>query len=259
MTSIVVTSALRRGSNNEGQMMSSINPKKLTCVLLTAVLWSLNCATAEAQSLKADSPTPLKPGVNRGLVDALVGPQYWTFTAQPGTNKVHITFSAMGIYGTAPKTSVTFTMSDPANTWHTSKVVTSQGTPVDVNFDGTLKKATRIIVSVVPPTNALLRVGGNYEIEATGAVSFDSVSTTTSPIVGVYKQLAGYTKPLGDCKFSSDGRVVTTSGASGNWKLFDEDSQIYVVNIEGEERQSLKFVPGRGLIDRDIIIYQQLK
>lgn len=233
--------------------------KRNILLLLSAALPLLGCAGADAQSLKPDAPTPLKPGINRGLVDALVGPQYWTFMAQPGANKVHVTFSAMGIYGTAPRTSVTFTMSDPGNTWHTSKVVTSQGTPIDATFDGTLKKPTKVIVTVAPPTNALLRVGGNYEIEATGAVSFLPSGASTTPIVGVYKQLAGYTKPLGDCKFTSDGKVVTTSGASGDWKIFDEETQTYIVNIDGEQRHSLKFVPGRGLLDNDIIIYQQLR
>jgi len=237
--------------------------RRKTCrvapLALVALLNIFGCAGSEAQSLKANAPTPLQPGVNRGLVDALVGSHYWTFMAQPGTSKVRVTYSAMGIYGAVPRTSVTFTMSDPANTWHTSKVLTSQGSPVETSFEGTLKTPTKIVVSVVPPSNALLRVGGNYEIEATGAVSFSAANTAIVPIVGVYKQLSGYTKPLGDCKFLADGKVVTTSGASGDWKLFDEASQIYVVNIEGEERQSLKFVPGRGLIDNDIIVYQQLR
>ncbi|HNB24034.1 MAG TPA: hypothetical protein PKZ32_16570, partial [Candidatus Melainabacteria bacterium] len=67
------------------------------------------------------------------------------------------------------------------------------------------------------------------------------------------------TKPLGDCKFTADGKIVTTNGATGDWKLFDENDQIYVVNIEGEERQSLKYVPGRGLLNNDIINYQLLR
>jgi hypothetical protein len=224
-----------------------------------ALAFGISTTSSPAQSLKADAPTPLKPGINRGLVDALVGPHYWTYTAQPGASKVHVTFSAMGIYGTAPKTAVTFTMSDAANTWHTSKVLMSQGTPVDTTFEGAPKAQTKIVISVVPPTNAMLRVGGNYEIEVTGAVSFDQTGSSASPIAGMYKQLAGYTKPLGDCKFTADGKIVTTNGASGDWKLFDENAQIYVVNIDGEERHSLKYVPGRGLLDNDIIVYQLLK
>ncbi|MBS1953345.1 MAG: hypothetical protein JST89_04110 [Cyanobacteria bacterium SZAS-4] len=227
--------------------------------LLTMSLIGFSCGSAEAQSLKADTPAPLKAGVNRGLVDALVGSHYWTFNALPGANKVHVTYAAMGVLGSVPRTSVTFTLSDPGNTWHTSKVLTSQGAPVDATFDADLKTPTKVIISVVPPSNALLRVGGNYEIEATGNISYGSASSTTAPIVGVYKQLSGYTKPLGDCKFTADGQVVTTSGATGNWKLFDEDTHIYVVNIDGEERHSLKFIPGRGLVDNDIIVYQQLR
>lgn len=232
---------------------------KILPITLIALFVGFSASSASAQSLKANAPAPLKAGVNRGLVDALVGAHYWTFMAQPGNSKVHVTYSAMGIYGTAPRTTVTFTMSDAANTWHTSKVLTSQGSPVDTSFEGVVKTPTKIVISVVPPTNALLRVGGNYEIEVTGAVAFDQTGSTASPVIGMYKQMAGYTKPLGDCKFTADGKVVTTNGATGDWKLFDENDQIYVVNIDGEERQSLKYVPGRGLVSNDIIIYQMLK
>lgn len=240
-------------------LSSSPCVRRVSQFALIALFFGMSASSSQAQSLKANAPMPLKPGINRGLVDALVGPHYWTYTAQPGASKVHVTFSAMGIYGTAPKTAVTFTMSDAANTWHTSKVLMSQGTPVDTTFEGSPKTQSKIVISVVPPTNAMLRVGGNYEIEVTGAVSFDQSGPSTSPIIGMYKQLAGYTKPLGDCKFTADGKIVTTNGASGDWKLFDENAQIYVVNIDGEERLSLKYVPGRGFVDNDIIVYQLLK
>jgi hypothetical protein len=75
----------------------------------------------------------------------------------------------------------------------------------------------------------------------------------------MYKQMSGYTSVLGDCKFTADGKVVTTSGASGKWSLFDKDSQTYVIDIEGQERHSLQFKSGRGLCDGDLIVFQQLR
>jgi predicted helicase len=101
---------------------------------------------------------------------------------------------------------------------------------------------------VAPPSNSLLRVGGDYEIEATGPVSFGQKSTA-DPIIGTYKWMSGYSKDLGACKFTPDGKIITTSGANGDWKLFDEATSMYVLNIDGEARTSLKFVPGRGLVD----------
>lgn len=245
-------------TSDKGAVSFLQNARRAAQPLVVAMLFACSTLGVQAQSLKADAPTPMKAGINRGLVDALVGSQYWTYTAQPGTNKVHVSFTAMGVLGTAPRTSVTFTISDMANTWHTSKVLTSQGEPVDTTFTGELKTPTKVVLSVNPPTNALVRVGGNYEIEASGAVAFGPASNV-APIVGVYKQMSGYTKLLGDCKFTVDGKIVTTSGATGNWKIFDEGTQVYVINIEGEERHSLKFIQGRGLVDGDIIVYQQLK
>lgn len=74
----------------------------------------------------------------------------------------------------------------------------------------------------------------------------------------LYKWMSGYSKDLGACKFTPDGKVITTSGANGDWKLFDEDMRMYVINIDGETRHSLKFVRGRGLVDEQGIPAFQL-
>jgi hypothetical protein len=201
-----------------------------------------------AQSLKPDAPAPLQPGVNRGTIDSVVGNHYWYFEGNPGKTQVHATFSSMGLFGNSQHTSLTVTLSDSGNTWHTTKILTSEGKPVDCTFDGLLKKPTKLILTVAPPSNSLLRVGGSYELEATGTVSFAQKSTA-DPVIGVYKCMGGYTQDLGACKFTPDGKVVSTSGTNGNWQLFDEPTAMYVVNIDGETRHSLKFVAGRGLVD----------
>ncbi len=70
--------------------------------------------------------------------------------------------------------------------------------------------------------------------------------------------MTGYSKDLGSCKFTADGKVITTSGANGDWKLFDDDTCMYAINIDGETRHSLKFVLGRGLVDEQGIPAFQL-
>lgn len=210
-----------------------------------------------AQSLKPESPAPLQSGINRGTIDSVIGTHYWYFEGKPGKTQVHATLKSMGLFGNAQRTSVAFTLSDSGNTWHSTKVLTSDSKPVDCTFDGLLKKPAKLIMTVAPPSNSLLRVGGDYELEATGSVAFGQKSTA-DPIIGVYKWMSGYSKDLGACKFTPDGKVITASGANGDWKLFDEDTRMYVINIDGETRHSLKFVPGRGLVDEQGIPAFQL-
>jgi hypothetical protein len=164
----------------------------------------------------------------------------------------------MGLLGNTYKSTATFTLRDAASTWKTPKIVTSETKAEDCTFDGDLKKPTRLLISVAPPPNGLVRTGGDYEIEATGAVAFGQPSSE-DPVIGMYKQMCGYTALLGDCKFSADGNVQTTSGTGGNWKLFDKDSRTYVINIDGQDRHSLQLVPGRGLCEGDSVLFQQIK
>jgi hypothetical protein len=241
---------------SSGQRLEQRNDMRLLLVCCVVII--ISATAAGAQSLKPGAPAPLQPGINKSTVDNFVGTQYWYFTGGPGEMRVHVKFTSMGLLGNAAKNTVTVTLYDAANTWHTPKVLTSDGKPVDYTFTGDVKKPTKILVSVAPPAGGLVRMGGDYELDASGAIAFGEQSTE-DPVIRTYKQMGGYTKLLGDCKFNLDGSIVTTSGASGNWKLFDKSSQTYVVNIDGEERHSLHYMPGRGLCDGDSIVFQELR
>jgi len=232
--------------------------KSMKLLRVVCLAMSLSLAPVGAQSLKPDSPAPLQAGINEGTVDNFVGPQYWYFTAQPGHTHLHAQFKSMGLLGNPYQSQITITLSDAANTWHTPKVLSSASNAADCNFDGDLKKPTKLLICVAPPSGGLVRTGGTYQLEATGDVSFGEKSTA-DPIIGTYKQMAGYTSLLGASKFLADGSVETASGANGRWKLFDKDTQTYVVDIDGQDRHSLQYIPGRGLCDGDIIIFQELK
>jgi hypothetical protein len=229
---------------------------KLPLILISAML--LAAAPASAQSLKPEAPAPLQPGINRGTVDNMVGTHYWYFEALPGQVHVRAQFRSMGLLGNPMRTNITVTLSDAAHTWQTPKALSSDGKPVDYTFEGKIEKPTKLLLSVAPPPNGLVRAGGDYEVEATGAVSFGAKSDV-DPVIGTYNEMSGYTTLLGTCKFLPDGKIETTSGTSGSWKLFDKSSQTYVINFDGQDRHSLQLVQGRGLCDNDTIMFQSLK
>jgi hypothetical protein len=228
-------------------------------LLVSALAIILSTPSVWAQSLKPEAPAPLQQGINKSTVDNIVGPQYWYFTAEPGECRVHATLKPMTLLGNPSRCDLTISLYDTGKTWRTSKVLSSDSKPVDCTITGQLKKPTKVLVSVSPPSGGLVRIGGDYELEVTGAVAFAQASTA-DPVIGMYKQMCGFSKLLGDCKFLADGTIQTTSGATGDWSLFDKGSQTYVINIKGEDRHSLQFIAGRGLVDEDkTVVFQLLR
>ena len=132
---------------------------------------TLSMSSAWAQSLKPQDPSPLQPGINQGTVDNFVC-QYWYFMAQPGHTHLHAQFKPMGLLGASYKSAITITLSDEGGSWHTPKVLSRDSKPVEDSFDGDIKKPTKLIICVAPPSGGLVRMGGDYQLEASGAVSF---------------------------------------------------------------------------------------
>lgn len=239
--------------------MKAILTSVIASALSVLASFFLSAKPVGAQSLNPNTPSPLQAGINKGQVDNGVGTHYWYFNGGAGKVRIHCQYSSIATLGPSFKSTATFTLTDGARTWKQTKDLTADTKTSECDFDGDLKKPTKLILTITPPPSGLLHVAGDYQVEATGAVAF-SAPSDTDQVVGVYKQMNGYTTLLGDCKFSADGNIETTSGASGNWKLFDKDSRTYVINITGQDRHSLQLVPGRGLCDSDgIAVFQSLR
>lgn len=230
--------------------------KKLTLL----ILFFLGTCWTAAQSLKPEDPYPLKAGINKGTADSLVGTHYWYFYALPGSNRVTVKFKPATLYG-APmgNNALTVTLYDEKKTWHTTKVVSSIKDASQATFTADkLQKKQKIVVSIAPPTQNLVRMGGDYEIEATGDVQFDEVKNASDPIIRTYDSKVN---DYGATRFLADGTVATQSGARGTWKAFDPENHIYTVVIENE-RFSVQYLPGYGLVkpgDPTIIVFQELR
>ncbi len=211
--------------------------------LFSICCMALSCATA--QSLKPEAPAPLQSGVNRGVADSMVGPQYWSFRSGPGEVQVLARFkSTMGPMVREP---LTITLYDEKRTWHVSKVVISEnGALGETTFTGKLDQKRKTIISVAPPSGGLLRSVGDYELQATGAVQFEAANTH-EPIIRTF---VAKVNDYGATKFLADGTVQASNGSAGTWKAFDPENHIYTVVVD-QFRFSVKYLPGRGLVDPD--------
>lgn len=218
-----------------------------------------------AQSLKPETPYPLKSGINQGTSDSLVGTHYWYFFVTPGSNRLTVRFkNPTTLYGTElNNNALTITVSDEKRTWKVVKTASSNKNASEATFvSNKVNKKIKIIVSVAPPSQNLLRMGGDYEIEATGDVEFDEVKSGVDPIVRTYDpKTTHYMESYGATKFLVDGTVETANGFSGTWKVFDRENRIYTVVI-GRIRYSLQYLPGYGLVrpgEPNIIEFQELR
>ena len=219
---------------------------------------------ASAQSLKPDNPYPLKAGINQGTADSFVGAHYWYFYANPGEVKVTVRLgSAKTALGASINTTLTVTLTDAAGTWKPAvKFLGNRSNLTQATYGGRIAKRTKILLSVAPPAGTLLRTGGDYQIEATGSADFDELKETGDPIVRTFEDKAMHTgESYGAVKFNADGSVVTASGLTGTWRVFDRESRVYTVVI-GRDRYSVQYIPGLGLVkpsDPTDIEFQELR
>lgn len=226
-------------------------------LFVTILLFS---AAGVAQSLKPESPFPLKDGINKATSDSLVGTHFWYFYATPGSNRLVVRLKKpTTLYGAQMKTSLMVTITDPKQTWRTTKILTANPNGAEISFAADkVAKRMKIIVSVAPPNQNLLRMGGEYEIEATGNVEFDGTASEGDPIVRTYDSKVN---SYGACRFMADGSIVAADGSRGSWKVFDADNRIYTVAIGGF-RWSVQYLPGYGLVEAgepNLIVFQELR
>lgn len=230
------------------------------CVVIAFFL-AVGCASA--QSLKPESPFPMKAGINRATSDSLVGTQYWYFYANPGSNRLTVRLKApTTLYGANLNTVVTITVTDDKRTWRVTKTATSKPNASEATFAADkVNKRMKILVSVAPPNQNLIRMGGDYEIEATGDVDFGDVKSTVDPIVRTYEAKTGYNS-YGAARFLADGTIETSNGYRGTWKAFDPENRLYTVVMNDGFRIPVQYIPGYGLVkpsEPNMIEFQELR
>jgi len=141
---------------------------------------AVGCGVARGQSHDAKSPTPLAPGVNKGNVDSIVGPDYYYFYAGPGHWEVHLAFHEMGFFGQPHKQFANFDFTN-AKGQTTHMQIWSQGNTATLDNHGDFTERVRMSLKVSGQSN-LVRLGGYYEVTVTGAASFDGKAGSSANV-----------------------------------------------------------------------------
>ena len=190
------------------------------------------------------------PGENTGTVDSMVGPQFWSFRTRTGSAKIIVRFGAMGLFGNASASTIQVVLHDSTGKQFAAETITSTGKPVEVSWPGTFPKPSTVILEIRPTMSSLIRTGGDYSVQVTGAVDFANVKVPgPERIAGTYSMRV--CPPNLDCqavRFFPDGAVKAADGTAGTWSSFDPQALVYTVKI-GSNRWSVKLIPGRGLVD----------
>lgn len=228
--------------------------------LAALILFFVVAGCASAQSLKPEDPYPLKAGINKGISDSLVGTHYWYYYANPGSSRVTVRLKqSTALYGAQQNTVLTVTLYDEKRTWKVTKTATSNKNTSEATFTADkVDRRMKVIVSVAPPNQNLVRMGGDYEIETTGDVQFDELKSSTDPIIRTYDSKVN---SYGAVKFLADGTVEASDGSRGTWKTFDADNRIYTIIIDGQ-RFSVQYLAGYGLVkpgEPNMIVFQELR
>jgi outer membrane protein OmpA-like peptidoglycan-associated protein len=145
-------------------------------ILAFALLLGMH-AIGSAQSHDPKNPTPLGPGVNKGNVDNKEnGPNYYYFYAGPGHVELRYAFKEMGVFGNPLKQALSFDLYDENNKLIVHNAVVSVENMEKLSQPGDLGSRQKLTLRVISP-NTALRLGGYYEIEATGVVAFEGKAT----------------------------------------------------------------------------------
>jgi hypothetical protein len=218
-------------------------------------------ATALGQSVDPNKPAPMQAGPNDGTVDNMQGANYFYFWIEPGKSTVTASYRNVGTWASSSATTLTVELYDQAKTWVTRATISSLKESNQHVFHGSVKHQTKVILAVIPPSGGLIRMGGDYEVSATGDVKFAKPPNDTELIVGTYSPKLIYSNEDTAVKFLPDGTLQFASGTSGTWKLFDAETHIYTITF-GDNRLSLKLIPGRGLVqaaDPSTVVFQRTK
>ncbi|MEH2177425.1 hypothetical protein [Nostoc sp.] len=228
----------------------------LTATTVSALLsLTTYIGAATAQSADPKHPAPLQPDDNIAVISSTVQiPQYYYVTLGPGKGTLTVEFSANGFPGAGGEIRVSLLKKGSNKNYSVAVKSTkavfgsdaAQTGQVTIPFD--VKQASQVILRIDPPSSGLIVAAGRYNIKATGAVKFAPIDSSQAQVVGTYRV---HSYILGDnesnklIKLMADGKILSETGSTGSWSLFDPSSKTYVLEL-ASKRSTLIFWPAVG-------------
>lgn len=173
--------------------------KKARLALVLAMLHSVH-----AQSHDPKSPTPLGPGVNKGNVDNVTGNVYYSFSAGPGHVIMKFGFKSLGVFGNPFRQGLSFDLYENGK-FLSHSIIVSTDKLEQVSPAGDLDSPRKFTLYVIPQ-QGVIRLGGYYEIEITGAVIYGAAKATGAGAKPEDTSLVKSGGPL------TNGQVALTKG-----------------------------------------------
>lgn len=172
-------------------------PKVALFVLITLAV--------RGQSHDPKSPTPLGPGVNKGNVDSVTGPVYYSFQGGPGRVTMNFGFKSLGVFGNPLKESLSFDIYENGK-FLSHSVIVSTDKLERIAPAGDLASPREFTIYVIPQQGTI-RLGGYFEIEITGAVRFGAAKAAGDGVQPVDTRLVQQTGVA-----LTNGPVALTNG-----------------------------------------------
>ena len=167
--------------------------QKIALILMAFALFALAPDRARAQDKPV--PVPLAPGINKGNVDNISGPRYFSFWAGPGKVTINMAFKDMGVFGNPLRQVMHFNIYSADGKLLTPYTVESVDKLEHLSGPGIIPVRTQYVIEV-KAQDATIRMGGYYELSVTGAVDFGDAKNTSQKVQPIDTSLTHPVGPL---------------------------------------------------------------
>jgi len=160
-------------------------------LVLVAAAWPVTDGWSQSKPV----PVPLAPGINKGNVDNISGPRYFSFWAGPGTVRVNMAFKDFGVFGNPLRQVMHFNIYSADGQLLTPYTVESVDKLEHLSAPGTLLTRAQYVIEV-KAQDATIRMGGYYELSVEGAVDFGGAKNASQNVKPIDTSLVHPVGPL---------------------------------------------------------------
>jgi|SRR6516162_6083975 hypothetical protein len=154
--------------------------RRLTCGV-GVIVWFFVASVGHGQSLDPHKPAPLGAGINKGNIENFSGAHYYYFWAEPGHIDVRLAFKEMGMWGAPLRQALNFDFFDESGKLLSHNAVVSAANLEQITTKGDFDSRRKVVLAITTQ-KGLVRLGGYYEVEITGAAAFDRSAAATAGV-----------------------------------------------------------------------------